>query len=90
MPIEPIAKMRNQLLRRPAGTVGIMFCKQDFTEPAKMLAHFALPQAILLWSGSDLQIALEAGKISEFLRLKFRICSERGIPDYDLRERSIP
>ena len=30
------------------------------------------------------------GKICEFLRLKYRVCCENGIPNYDLRERSIP
>ncbi len=46
-----------------------------------------MPQAILLWSGFDLQIALEQGRICEFLRLKHRACCESGIPDFDLRER---
>lgn len=88
--IGPIVKMRSQLLRRPAGTIGLMFSKKDFTIPAKYLAHFTMPQAVLLWSGFDLQIALGEGRICEFLRLKHRVCCEDGIPDYDLRERNIP
>jgi hypothetical protein len=90
VPIGPIFKMRSQLLRRPAETVGLVFAKNAFTNPAIYLAHFTLPQAILLWTGSDLQIALEAGRIGEFLRLKHRICCEEGRPYYDLRERTIP
>src|SRR6266851_6091072 len=59
--ISPIVKMRSQLLRRPAGTIGLMFTKEDFTKPAIYLAHFTMPQAILLWSGFDLQVALAEG-----------------------------
>ena len=88
--IGPIVKMRSQLLRRPAGTIGIMFSNKTFTKPGIYLAHFTMPQAVLLWSGFDLQIAMDEERISEFLRLKHRVCCEDGIPDYDLRERSIP
>jgi len=88
--IGPIVKMRSQLMRRPAGTLGLMFSKKTFTKPAIYLAHFTMPQAVLLWSGFDLQVAMDEGRICEFLRLKHRICCEYGIPDFDLRERSIP
>jgi hypothetical protein len=88
--IGPIVKMRSQLLRRPSGTIGLMFTRKTFTQPAIYLAHFTMPQAVLLWSGLDLNFALEAGRISEFLRLKYRVCCEDGIPNYDLRERNIP
>jgi hypothetical protein len=67
-----------------------MFSKRDFTKPAIYLAHFTMPQAVLLWSGSDIQIALDSGRICEFLRLKYRVCCEDGIPDYDLGEGRIP
>lgn len=87
--IAPIVKMRSQLLRRPAGTVGLMFSRGNFTRPAIYLAHFTVPQSVLLWSGSDLNIALNEGKIVAFLRLKHRICCEDGMPDYDLSVRSM-
>jgi hypothetical protein len=89
VPIGPIVKMRSQLLRRPAGTVGLLISKKEFTEPAIYLAHFTMPQAVLLWSGSDLDIAIREGRITQLLRLKYRVCCENGIPDYDLRARSI-
>jgi hypothetical protein len=85
--IGPIVKMRSQLLRRPAGTIGLMFSKTDFTRPAIYLAHFTLPQAILLWSGTDLDVALAETSMCACLRTKYRACVETGIPDYDLRER---
>jgi hypothetical protein len=88
--IGPLVKIRSQLLRRPAGTVGLMFSKRAFTKPAIYLAHFTMPQAVHLWSGADIQIAMEEGRISQFLRLKHRVCCEDGIPDYDLRESNLP
>lgn len=36
--ILPIVKMRSQLLRRPAGTIGLLFSKTTFTKPAIYLA----------------------------------------------------
>jgi hypothetical protein len=89
VPIGPIVKMRSQLLRRPAGTVGIMFSRTTFTRPAIYLAHFTMPQAVLLWSGSDLEFALREGRICRFLRFKHRTACEDGIPDCDLTERSV-
>ena len=56
VPLGPIAKLRYQLLRRPAGTIGLMFSSKSFTEPAVLLAHFALPQAILLWTEPDMDV----------------------------------
>jgi hypothetical protein len=32
--IGPIVTMRSQLLRRPAGTIGLMFSRKTFTRPA--------------------------------------------------------
>lgn len=88
--IGPIVKLRSQLLRRPAGTIGLLFSAKAFTKPAIYLAHFTMPQAILLWSEYDIEIAMKEGKIAEFLRLKHRVCCEDGVPDFDLRERNIP
>src|SRR5207302_6176492 len=45
--IGPIVKMRSQLLRRPAGTLGLMFSSHKYTTPANYLAHFMMPQAVL-------------------------------------------
>ncbi|MCC3513373.1 MAG: hypothetical protein JGK29_31490 [Microcoleus sp. PH2017_17_BER_D_A] len=57
--ITPIAKLRNQLLRRPAGTVGLIFSRTGFTNAAVSLSYFSLPQAILMWNGAELKYALE-------------------------------
>lgn len=87
--IGPIAKLRNQLLRRPAGTVGLVFSRTGFTYPVRLLLPFSLPQTILLWSGPEIRYALEHEKICELLWLKYRVCVEDGLPDYDIRERDI-
>lgn len=88
--IAPIAKLRNQLLRRPASTIGLLFSRTGFTEPSRHLSYFSLPQTILLWSGEEIQYALERESICELLVLKYRVCVEDGLPAYDIRERDIP
>lgn len=85
--IEPLAKLRNQLLRRPVGTLGLIFSRTRFTSAAIQLAAFATSQPILLWNGDELQYGLEQERMSELLILKYRACVEYGIPDYDARER---
>lgn len=82
--IAPIAKMRGQLLRRPAGTIGLIFASRKFTDPAIQLAHFALPQAVLLWSGDELEYCLGRTAIMEHCERKFRACVDFGIPDFDI------
>lgn len=85
----PIAKLRSQLLRRPAGTVGLLFSRTAFTEPTLRLAHFTMPQAILLWPGIDIEFAMREGRIARFLRIKYRVCCEEGIPEYTLSARDL-
>jgi hypothetical protein len=58
-----------------------------FTDPAIQLAHFTLPQAVLLWSGDEVEYCMEQKKIVEFCELKFRACVDFGIPDFDVRLR---
>ena len=82
--IGPLAKLRNQLLRRPAATIGFIFSSHGFTSPAVQLAHFALPQAILLWTGAEVERALDQRRVCEYAELKFRACVDRGLPDLDI------
>jgi hypothetical protein len=53
--IEAIAKLRNQLMRRPDTTLGCVFTRERFTDPAVIVADFATPQRILLWSKRDIE-----------------------------------
>lgn len=82
--IEPIAKLRNQLLRRPGTVIGVVFSRQGFTDPAATLARFTAPQTILLWTGEEVEFALRRGYMRSGLLSKYRVCIERGLPDYNI------
>jgi hypothetical protein len=88
--IAPIAKLRNQLLRRPAGTLGMVFSSHGFTEPAIQLAQFALPQSILLWTGDEVQYALKHQNIGELCETKYRMCVDSGMPNFNVTTGAIP
>jgi hypothetical protein len=85
--IDPIAKLRNQLLRRPSGTIGLVFTTTRFTPTAVLMTHFTLPQAILLWTGVEVAYALDRRQIWEFTQEKYRACVEHGMVDFDITER---
>lgn len=84
--IEPIAKLRNQLLRRPATTVGLVFSRNGFTEPAIILTQFLAPQTILLWDGDEVIFALQQARMRRALMDKYRYCAEHGLSDYFVRK----
>lgn len=83
--IEPIAKLRNQLLRRPTTTAGIVFSRQGFTDPALTLALYTSSHPILLWTGEEIAFALKNRYLRKGLLAKYRRCVEEGQPDYNLR-----
>lgn len=85
--IEPIAKMRNQLMRRHASTIGVVFSSEGFTSPAILLARYIAPQMILLWDGNELEYALEKQQMRQSLIAKYRFCVEQGEPLFDIRPR---
>lgn len=83
--IDPIAKLANQLSRRPFGTLGLVFARSDFTEPAKTLARYLHPLNVLLWEFGELQAAVVTQRLCAGLKLKFQRAVEFGVPDYDIR-----
>lgn len=83
--VGPLAKLRGQLARRPAGAVGLLFSRSGFTGPAASLARFVAPQTILLWKGSDVESLLESRQMRRALRVKYRGCIEEANPNYDFR-----
>ncbi len=83
--VEPIAKLRNQLLRRPAGIVGCVFTKSDFTGSSIMLANFMAPQAILLWAGVEIDAIVWGECIKTALKIKHRRLLRDGMPYFDFR-----
>jgi hypothetical protein len=82
--LDPIAKLRNQMLRRPWGTIGLVFTSTNFTPSAVLMTHFALPQPILLWTGAEVEHALTRKKICVFAQEKYRKCVEQGVVDFDI------
>ncbi|NUO79791.1 restriction endonuclease [candidate division KSB1 bacterium] len=84
--VETIAKLRNQLLRRPAATVGCVFSRSGFTLPAVTLARYTAPQTILLWNSHDVEYGLKNKCMRRNLEAKYRYCVEQGFPSYNIRE----
>jgi hypothetical protein len=82
--IDPVAKLRNQLLRRPSGIVGVVFSRSSFTEPMLVLAQYSASQPILLWDQFDLDYTLSHQHMRIGLAKKYRYCVERGLPHYSL------
>jgi len=82
--VEPIAKLRNQLLRRPGTALGIVFSRSGFTDSAATLARFTAPQTIILWDGAEVAYALQKKCMRRALVAKYRYCIEHGLPDYNI------
>lgn len=82
--VEPIAKLRNQLLRRPSMVIGIVFSSSGFTDTASLLARFTAPQIILLWDDDEVEIALQNQWFCKGLTAKYRVCAAKGLPDYHI------
>ena len=83
--VEPIAKMRNQLSRRPPATMGLIFARKGFTSPAKILTRMVSPLSILLWEFEELETAVRDKAMCKALLTKYRYAVELGMPDYDIR-----
>ncbi len=77
--IEAIAKLRNQLLRRPDTTFGCVFTADRFTEPARILVGFSVPHRILLWSGVDIEGCLQKKSFASTLLDKYRHLCKYGL-----------
>jgi len=75
---EPIAKLRNQLMRRPSGTIASIFNMEGFTEPAMMLLNFIYPQTILVWEKDEIEYCLNEESFSKGLIEKYRKAVEEG------------
>lgn len=82
--IGAIAKLRNQLLSRPGGAIGLLFSRGGFTLQATVLGRFVAPQAILLWDGNDIAYHLEHEDLSRGLVMRHRHSVEHGMMKYDI------
>lgn len=82
--IEAIAKLRNQLLRRPDTTFGCVFTPDRFTTPALILTDFSVPHRILLWSGIEIEDCLRRRDFAATLLEKYRHLCKYGLTDHSL------
>jgi hypothetical protein len=79
-----IAKLKQQLTRRPGSAIGAVFARSGFTPEALLLTARSTPQNILLWNGEDIDLALKKGRMRAGLNAKFRKAVERAVPDWAL------
>jgi len=84
--VEPVAKLRNQIMRRPASTIGLVFTTSQYSIPAKMLTRMMNPLSILLWEYQELRQAVEEKTMCRSLKTKFKYAVERRMPDYNVRK----
>ena len=87
--IEAIAKLRNQLLRRPPSTMGCVFVSGTFTRPAVILSDFAAPHRITLWSNLDISEAIQARNFADTLRRKYHDLCMFGLTDHSPHYREL-
>jgi hypothetical protein len=80
--IEAISKLRIQLLRRPESTLGCVFTRQRFTEPALALTDLSVPHRILLWSEFNIGESLAKESFVDTLRVKYRSLCKYGLTDH--------
>jgi hypothetical protein len=80
--ITAVAKMRNQLARRPPITMGCIFTSGSFTAPAVVLADFAAPHRITLWDQRDIADAIKARDFAEALERKYHELCMFGLTDH--------
>jgi hypothetical protein len=82
-----LATLRNQLLRRHAGAIGLFFSRAGFTGAASTLAQYLAPQTILLWTGVETDAYLEQENFCAVLRSKYRHSVETGdaahVPEFE-------
>lgn len=74
--ITPLAKLRNQLLRRHASVFGMFFSMSDYTNPAEMLVQYMSPQMIILWSAEDIDYCMEHNCFIPCLLQKYKMAIE--------------
>lgn len=82
--IEPIAKLKAQLTRRPPGVIGVVFSRSGFSLQAEQLTELLPPQSVLLWGPENFKSALAKGRMIDGLTAKYRKAIEKALPNYDL------
>jgi hypothetical protein len=79
--VEPVAKLRSQLDRRPPQVLGLVLSRTGFTAPAATLTRLISGGRIMLWTGVELRYALVNAQVVHGFRSKYRQMIEQAIPD---------
>jgi hypothetical protein len=87
--VTALAKLRNQLARRPAPTVGLFFSRSGFTDAALTLVTYFAPQTVLLWIGDDIDYVLGNEAIVDGLVAKYHHSVENGPVHHRLESRRL-
>jgi hypothetical protein len=82
--IEPIAKLRNQLSRRPYNSIGCVYSSGGFTEAVANLIDYLGNETILLWQGEEVEMCIQKMAIKEFFRIKYEMRVEHGIQNFNV------
>jgi hypothetical protein len=77
-----IAKLRNQLERRPGTTFGCVFTTGSFTDEALTITDFSVPHRILLWDELDIERSLKKKNFGAILLEKYRLLCKYGFTDH--------
>jgi hypothetical protein len=80
-----VAKLALQLQRRPGAAVGLLFSSSQVSLSVAEAVRVHPIRNILLWKGSDIDLALQHG-MRAALRIKWRRAVERGELSYWLRK----
>ncbi|TAZ94595.1 hypothetical protein ELH67_08540 [Rhizobium ruizarguesonis] len=83
--VEPVAKLRHQLSRRPPGILGSVFSTSGFSDAAVLLTTWTSQNNILLWNGADIKNALLKGRMIDSFRDKYAYLLRTGVPDLTIR-----
>ncbi|WP_309894888.1 hypothetical protein [Archangium sp.] len=85
-----IFKLKSQLQRRPRTTIGAVFNTGRFSGAAASLLRMLPPSDVLLWSGTEIDVALRGQRLLEGMRKKLRYAVEKGFADVELmKERNV-
>lgn len=87
--IEPVAKLRIRLERRPPGTMGMVFSTKGFTVAAEVFSQFSSPMNVLFWGQKDIEYAVAYGKMRDVLTYKMRYAIEEGLPYVFFQEENV-
>jgi len=85
-PVDSVAiiKLKSQLQRRPRTTIGALFNTGEFSGAAVPLMRMLPPPDVLLWSGTEIDLALREHRLLEGMRKKLRHAVEMGFADVEL------